>query len=265
MLKKGCVTAIMILYAIQAQAGDNHLKILLDGVSEIAAPGVPGPLCVFGEKAFAVVMAGKKNSQEPVVAGCEYKKGRVVAFGHGGYLGAETLKTADTGRLMLNAIKWTAQTPTSVGRKIGVYKNKGLTKFLTEKGMDVKNVDLEQLKMIDLLVADAMHVPEKHIDQVADFVAGGKGLITAALGWGWKQLNPGKSLPEDCNANKLLAEMGIVWADGYSNRTSDAGYKVGEILPSHLTNASNALKAVISEGDFADAQIDQISTILTKE
>ncbi len=68
---------------------------------------MPGPLCVFGDKAMPVV-AGKsgENLREAVVAATRLGAGRAVAFGHDGYFDAATLAVADTGRFMLNAVRW---------------------------------------------------------------------------------------------------------------------------------------------------------------
>ena len=66
-----------------ARASDNDVAKLLDGVAEIAAPGVPGPLCVFGAKAFPVVAGKIGEQQAAVVAASRLVTGRIVAFGHG--------------------------------------------------------------------------------------------------------------------------------------------------------------------------------------
>src|SRR5688572_2223150 len=76
---------------------DVDRAALLQGVSEIGAPGAPGGVCAFGPQAFAVV-AGKdgKKALLPVVAGTRWEKGRIVAFGHNGYLTA-----TDSGSIQL--------------------------------------------------------------------------------------------------------------------------------------------------------------------
>ena len=53
-------------------------------------------------------MAGKAGggSEVAVVATAHLGRGRVVAFAHDGYFGDETLKVADTAKLLWNAIRW---------------------------------------------------------------------------------------------------------------------------------------------------------------
>src|SRR5271154_487273 len=68
---------------------DADRSALIQGIGELGAPGAPGGVCVFGPQAFAVI-AGKdgKKALLPVVAAARWEKGRVVALGHNGYLGA---------------------------------------------------------------------------------------------------------------------------------------------------------------------------------
>lgn len=79
---------------------------------------------------------------------------------------------------------------------------------------------------------------------VAAFVEGGGGLIAVGLGWGWQQLNPGKSLRTDHPASRLLRRGGIVWADGTLSHTAEGGYAAGE-APSALVHAGRALEALV--------------------
>ncbi len=80
---------------------------LLEGVVTIGAPGSPGGVTAFGPGAFAVVGGEDgKTALAPVVAAARFEKGRIVAFGHGGYF--ESFADKDTGKLLLNAVRWTA-------------------------------------------------------------------------------------------------------------------------------------------------------------
>ena len=206
---------------------EQEAEFLLDGVKEIGAPGSPGPLCVFGDKAFAVVAGrARRRVSEPVVAACEYGGGRAVAFGHTGYLDVETLDTADTKKLLLNVVKWCARSETESSVKVGVHKLKGLAEYLEGFGVNCRDVGLEELSSVDVLVVNPESIPDEKITRVREFVSGGKGLICGSLGWGWIQTHPGKKLAVDSKANRLFAPMGIVWADGYLRRTSESGYLV---------------------------------------
>ena len=66
----------------ETQPGGKDEAALLAGVAQIAAPGVPGPLCVFGDKAVVVVVGGAgKETRAPVVAAGRMGAGRAAAQG----------------------------------------------------------------------------------------------------------------------------------------------------------------------------------------
>ncbi|MFA5192694.1 MAG: hypothetical protein WC740_18455, partial [Verrucomicrobiia bacterium] len=114
------------------------LGVLLDGVHEIAAPGAPGTLCVFGDAAFPVVAGSTgRESLGAVVGAARFGNGRVVAFSHDGYLGVNALGEADTGTLMANAVRWAAAgRALAPGTKlhVGLYRKKGLVEFFDKRG-----------------------------------------------------------------------------------------------------------------------------------
>ena len=73
---------VAIAFAAAALPGDKDVESLLAGVAQIAAPGVPGPLCVFGDKAVVVVVGGAgKKTRAPVVAAGRMGAGRAAAQG----------------------------------------------------------------------------------------------------------------------------------------------------------------------------------------
>lgn len=225
----------------QTAGGRADIKRLLDGVQEVAAPGVPGNLVVFGESAFVVVAGRDRDLVLPVIAAARWEKGRVVAFGHDGYFAAEALETADTGQLMVNAIAWCG------GGPVGVHaRERMLHDFLRSRGIPAEQFTTEGLpvaiKRFRLLCFRPSAVGEQAIPQLEAFVRRGGGLIVAETGWGWLQLNPGKTLPESVG-NRLLFKAGIVWGDRYVGRTSPQGFRAGGDIPStcHLRDAWQVL------------------------
>ncbi|MCX6899640.1 MAG: M60 family metallopeptidase [Verrucomicrobia bacterium] len=210
------------------------LAVLLDGVHEVASSGAPGSLCVFGEGAFPVVVGrtGKETSG-PVVGAGRFGNGRVVAFSHGGFLGKESLESGDSGQFVANAVRWAAGEHKQAGGKlrVGLYRHGGLEEFFDKKGFKAGDADLHRLNSFQVLVADAHKFSDKDIEAVTKFVAAGGGWITAACGWGWAQLNPAKDLRTDFPGNNLLVPMGMVWADGMTERTGLRGFTAGDRPP----------------------------------
>lgn len=248
----GCIVAGIAWQAASvgpaaASLQASHQQTLLNGVSAIAAPGVPGCLVPMGDKAFALVV-GNRGPQDAVAVGCEWKSGRVVALGHGGYLSAETWKQADTQIFLMNAIQWTARSSKKPPR-IGIVQHEDLQNHLRSLGQTVVALSgpqwPRQLGQIDVLIAATSHMaqPEQR-KAVAQFITAGGGLITADTPWGWAQLNPKKTLVADHPGNLLLYPAGILFTGSYNGRTTASGFKAGT-PPSAMHNATVALAALI--------------------
>lgn len=246
------------------------LAELLDGVREIAAPGVPGTLCVFGDTAFLVVAGSTgRESLGAVVGAARFGNGRVVAFSHDGYFGMNALGEADTGALMANAVRWAAagRAP-AAGTKphVGLYRKKGLVEFFDKRGFKADDADLHRLNSVHVLVSSAHSFSDNDVETVTKFVAGGGGLITGSCGWGWAQLNPGKDLKTDYPGNRLLMPMGMVWGDGTTARTSSRGFTVSDRPPTTL-HAELALHYTLEHmaGRFrlSASDVEQASATIT--
>jgi hypothetical protein len=214
---------------------------LLAGVSEIGMPGIPGPLVVHGDQAQVVVSAKQGKFEEPVVASATYGKGRIVAFGHGGYFGQGTFGQGQTKQFLKNAIDWALHS----GGIVGVHRASDIELILREKGISSKRfseMDLANLDGVSLLVIDPNGESPKHAAAIRKFVHDGGGLLIAGLGWGWLQLNPGKRISEH-PCNLIASPMGIAWGDGYLERNSAAGFAA---VGSPQTHAVKAYEAVIT-------------------
>lgn len=240
-------------------AGDpEDVKFLLEGVRQIAAPGVPGPLCVYGPEAFAVAVGGAgRGVAQPVVAAGRLKQGRIVALGQDGYLGRAALGEADTARLLLNAVRWAGgprakQAPL----RVAALRADGLAEALKGHGLDVTTLSgpewHKELAPFQVLCAHpgawGAAGGDAGLAAVRRFVEAGGGLVAGDLGWGWLQLHPGKDLLRDHPGNRLLAAAGIVWADGYLERTCPAGFRA-DSAPPGLCHAGKALEALVRHAE----------------
>ena len=227
---------------------EEDLAALLNGVTEIGAPGVPGPLLVYSHESFPVVVGGAGSAYAPLVAAGRWHAGRVVALGHGGYFERAMLETADTGRLMTNALHWAAGAGAPARPRIGVVSTLGALEFrtyLTEAGHDAVEVALtaSSLEEVDVVALEMRNQSAPELEALSAFVRGGGGLVTASTGWGWAQLHPHLDLVNDYAGNRLLAPVGIQWAYDWLDRTSPEGYVV-DGPPPGLTHAGAALDAV---------------------
>lgn len=172
------ISALAAAWAVAqvCPASDEDLRVLLDGVKVVDAPGLPGPVCAFGEDAFAVVVGRvKRGGPLPLVVASRFGKGRAVAFGKDGFFSPKTLDIGDTGRLVANAARWAAGRSGPV--TVGVHQRKGLAPALQKHGLDARDVALDQLDTVDVVIARPNRVGRAGIDKLSQFVAKGKGLL----------------------------------------------------------------------------------------
>ncbi|MBT3267019.1 hypothetical protein HN371_07710 [Candidatus Poribacteria bacterium] len=239
--------------AVASEAGPR--EVLLEGVNEIHAPGVPGPLSVFGPDATVVAVGqATRGVSAPVVATTLLGAGRVVAFGHTGYLTPDD--ATDTGRLLLNAARWAAG---EAGQRpeVGVYGSPRLLRLLRDADFVPRELSQDDLSSaldgLSVICVGAHELDdEAALHAVRSFVDAGGGLLTAGLGWGWSQLNPGRDIATQHPGNRLLAPAGVVWGDGTLSRTSEHGYATVEDPPK-TTHAKRALAQLVTDATREDA------------
>ena len=224
---------------------DADRSALIQGITELGAPGVPGGVCVFGPQAFAVI-AGKdgKKAQLPVVAAARWEKGRIVALGHNGYLGAFD---SGNGIMLVNAARWAIGETTSVKPKIGVVGNAPLVAHLKGAGLDAEALEGKnwntRLPTFRAVFIDAHKIQPEDIEHLARYIRNGGGLVTAATGWGWLYGGKDKTmLATEFAGNKLLESAGLVFTAGTPEKSTKTGYTTGGDLT--LLNASAALEAI---------------------
>ena len=230
---------------VSANGGDQ--QVLLNGVKEITSPCCLGPLVIVGGDAFPVVLGKDHEFRAPVVAAARAGTGRVVAFGHAGYLSKEALGKADGGRLVANAVAWTGArlgTPSEPVR-VGVLGAPDLVAYLQQQGFQVEALDdtwLGRLGRFDVLCLSPSALSDSETSAVAAWVRSGHGLLAAEKGGDWLAAHPGKTA-SDYPGNALLRGAGIHWAEGDLGRPEGAGC-FGSDLSCGLTCADKALGAI---------------------
>lgn len=230
-------------------AVQNDLQVILKGVSEIDAPGAPGGMCVFGPQAFTVIAGstGKKGDSElPLVAAARLGQGRTAGLGHNGYFGGESLAKLDTGKLIMNLVRWAASG--KAVPRVGVIHEGQLEKYLKGQGLLVTALPgkdiASEIKNCDVICCGTDRFgDDKSRAALLQFIRKGGGVIGAMTGWGWQQINSKKNLVTDSAGNKLFSEAGLVWSGSMPGRTTDKGYSASD-MPSKFCNAFTALEAL---------------------
>ena len=236
------LASLLLLFTVAADRPpeDEALEVLLEGVSEIAGPGSPGGVCALGPDSF-VVVAGRGGT--PVVAATTAGDGRVMVLGHGGFLGTSAFEAADTGRFMRNSLRWLAGSK----RKplIGCPENPKLAAAI--EGLGLRATAQLELEGVDCLVLGEGGRARKRIALLQEFVRDGGGLMVAATGWGWQQLNTGKQLARDLHSNRLLEPLGLAFTLEMAGETGGGGEGyVTDPRPLEPRNASEALVALLA-------------------
>ena len=242
------------------------LEVLTKGVRQIAAPGVPGTLCVFGDKAFPVVLGrAGRDALEPAVAAAQFGRGRIVAFGHDGFFAPEALKQLDTQLFLENCLAWAASGKEKP--RVAVLRDSRLARHLADRGLKVVPADLAALKDVDVLIAVGTSFRSEDAERITQFIQDGGGFVTAGTGWGWQQLNPGKELSTELPANRVLAPAGLVFAAGMLDERASKGFAVTSGVPP-LTHAGRAFlaaqaqaegKAQLTKTDLAQASASLVA------
>ncbi|QEH36248.1 hypothetical protein OJF2_48080 [Aquisphaera giovannonii] len=140
---RAALSVLFLVFAGRAKAADEIRPALVDGVREFAATGLPGSVAVYGPGAEAIVVGtAGGGAKVAVVAGARAGRGRVVAFGHDGYFRPDVLGKADTGRLLVNAVRWAGTgnrgkttTKAPAATRVGVVREAGLLEYLRKSGV----------------------------------------------------------------------------------------------------------------------------------
>ena len=249
-VRHGFALFLSLIWSGGSWAGTIPVEKLLAGVREIAAPGWPGSVVVYGPNAAPLVAGRVGGRLEPVVAASTLGRGRVVVFGHGGYLSREAAEQADTGALLVNAARWAAA---GSSKPVATQGNPGLAAYLREHGVAASVLNApwtaDALRGCGAVVCVPSQLEEGERAALGRFVRAGGGLLAAETGWGWQQITGGKPIDEN-PGNRLLRDAGVGWGDAGLERTSKSGFAAGA-APSDMLNASRALAAIEAAPDGA--------------
>lgn len=211
---------------------------ILEGVREIAAPGIPGTVGVFGPRAFPLVVGRVGDVKSPVAAAASIDRGRVVLLGHDGLFDSESLDTADTGRFIRQALRWA--TRGKPGIRVGVVGAPDVVGFLGRNQIDAQPTGtFDDLRPFDAVFMTHPDLSDNEVRRLRGWICRGGALLSASTPWGWQTIAK-RSLPEH-PVNRVLAGSGLMFTDGMLDRTSSAGFDAAAEIP-ELADAGFALE-----------------------
>lgn len=251
-------------------AAPGDLAALTDGVADVGSPGLPGSVAVWSDSAFPVIVGKSDGARVPVVAAAGWGKGRVVAFSHDGYLSAGSAPAGGTGRLVVNAIRWSAQGAPRGGRPRAAVVGCDLAGFAQTSGIDAETLPVRafggRLAKFDALVLATNALDADDLGAIGEFVRKGGGLVVAQTGWGWRQVHGGAEMTTN-PLNRLLAPAGLGWTDATVEDTGGAGF-TSKPAPPRLSHGLAAIDFLLASesgspeaADLAQAAAAAIETV----
>jgi Peptidase M60, enhancin and enhancin-like/N-terminal domain of M60-like peptidases len=223
---------------------------ILEGVKSVPKSGAPGPIGIWGNVAFPILSAPDKDGVEiAVAAAAGYGKGRMILFGHNGYLAGG--EGGDHAKLMENCVKWAGhKEKPRVGVKgvnaVTLYKQRGFNVEAFDK------VEKKSLKDYDVVIVNMQGIiSTEEGAAVADYVKGGGGFIGGMTGWAFGQTSGGKDLTVSHGLNQALMPAGVAITD-MSAFDQLRSFEARTDLPP-LMNASEAISAIKKQRDGGPA------------
>lgn len=226
----------------------QDLAALTSGVTRVAKPGTPGVVSAISPDAVSFLITNDGRTLLPVASAGRLGKGRVAAFGQGGYLSMEAVREGDTSKLLDNVIQWCSGRTGKL--KVG-YLDPNDREWIAMLAFEPVKLDrglLESdLRRVDVAIIEAtMESPV-----IENYVKRGGGLITAHTPWGWMQLNPGKDIATQMPMQSLLHQAGLSFSDGYSDRI----WPAKNYEEAARVNAALAISALDKDGVQASTTI----------
>ena len=215
----------------------------------------PSRLVVWGPEAFPVVV---DEATRPFVAAGRVGPGRVLLFGHEGYLSSVENQDGDADQLLQNGVEWIAagRTGLRVGLEPGL---ESLGAELEGRGHTLSFGGPELLPGLDLYITSTYaDVDDAAVSAYADFWARGGGVIAGGHAWWWSYSNPGRDPALDYPGDRWLRAAGLtITRDASVSAGLDA---VTPEPPPACVNASVALDALMHHADgtapLSDADLD---------
>ncbi|MBL9179688.1 MAG: hypothetical protein JNM65_16615 [Verrucomicrobiaceae bacterium] len=213
---------------------------ILEGVKSVPKAGAPGPVGIWGNIAFPILSAPDKDGVEiAVAAAAGYGKGRIVLFGHNGYLGGNA--GGDHAQLIENCVKWAGN---KAKPRIGLKGVKG--DALSQRGFKTEEfgtVEKKNLSDYDVVLINIQGITSAEEGAaLAEYIKGGGGFIGGMTGWAYSQGSGGKDLAISHGVNQALMPAGVAITDMSAFdqlRSFDARIE----LPA-MMNASDAISAI---------------------
>ena len=259
----------LFLLSCLLQSPDRDALIL--GVDSLIAPSALPGAVVASKSAFVVM----RTADSPTLVAGPVGAGRAMISGHGGFFSVEALKNPSNAHLFANSLAWLGHRQVA-GLSIGLLESDDVAAAANGLGAVVVNLTrtglASKLARVDILLMGQGALDGDKADQsvVLSWIKAGHGLYTAGPGWGWQQLNPGKSIRTDLAANAILLPYGLGLsgdiADGtpksegaadplFQTETALAALRKGGLTPSESARATGTVSRSLALASLNDPEL----------
>lgn len=253
---------------------DKTLRATLSrDVKAIAVKGgaLPGCLVTDGEASLPIAFALADGKSYTVAAAGTHGEGRVVAVTHHGFFeGDEGLRDGNIAFLR-DCILWLAGDATNVTMFVDRRLGASLPAVERAIGKCGRQVELKTLRDFSELASFpkgsvVMTMPDAHprkdAGKLSDFIARGGGVLAPVVGWGWKQINSGKSLRSDSTFNAVFRPAGIYSTGAIAGRPRGGLYEISGMEDRPGTTMASAFALVEGGGAMPKETVAEcLSTI----
>ena len=212
---------------------------LLNGMSATDWGGWPSPILPIGKWAFPIGFTeGGYTSDIPVISGSHVGKGKMIGFGHEGWVtGGGAQETA----FSLRAVNWVCGKDANVGISYGT----GFESFQDELESDGHTVTIgvtpDDLSNIDCLLDEFWNGhSNSDNNNITEFLLSGGGLIMGGHAWYWSYSN--SDLSHNYPGNKIAKTTGLFVSNDWGYDTVNL-----ENIPHLLSRPYAAIEAITSD------------------
>lgn len=223
-------------------------------ITDLGPPNgaLPGEVLAFGQDAFVVASMGKKGNRRGVIAAARGGKGRVVAFGHGAFLGGWEAEG-----FLVNALEWATRKALDKQRVLLVGESR-LQESLEDRVRSLTQRDKlpSALNQVDCVLWIDGDLDEDNLEELEAYVREGGALFFGTCPWGvqqiWDGQGHGRSIHTDLPVNALARRFGLVFGEA---TVGGRGYVLDPKL-NDVVHAGDALGRVLKvlEGSRGDSR-----------
>lgn len=235
------VLLLSAMCAVAVFAGDVdvlHAKLSrsIDGIT-VGSGACPGCVVADGVHAAPIAFGRVNGTEVAVAAAASHGKGRVVSVTHQSFFDGETGRRSDNATFLRECLLWLAGNATT--KTVYIDERRRGMAANAESALKGSGVIFKTFRSYGELAAmpsgavvvtmpDGYKISEAA--KLTEFIKRGGGVFAIVVGWGWQQLNPGKSFSTDSTFNAALGPAGIYTGGNIADATRNSLFEIAKAV-----------------------------------